>query len=128
MTWKMFSGAEVDHAKEIELVVSDFDTAVELLTQLGCVPTSYQENRRESWACDDVKITIDSWPFLKPFVEIEGPSEALIEAFSRTAGFDWSQAQFCSVARLYRQVHGTHVEIRQMPRLTFEMQDPFRAA
>src|ERR1700735_4970708 len=44
VTWKKFSGGKIDNPEEIELVVDSFDNAVEMLTELGCTPTSFQEN------------------------------------------------------------------------------------
>jgi adenylate cyclase class 2 len=125
VTWKEFSGEKIDNPKEIELIVDSFDKAVELLTELGCVPRSYQENRRELWHLGDTKVTIDSWPFYEPFVEIEGSTEEIVRKASEKAGFDWPQAHFCAVGRLYKMKYGEHVILREMPQLTFEMSNPF---
>lgn len=125
MTWKEFSGETIDNPKEIELVVDNFDTAVEFLTQLGCVPTSFQESYRELWSLGEVKITIDTWPFMEPFVEIEGRSEDVVREVSIKTGFVWDQALFCGVSRLFQMKYGEHVHIREMPKLTFEMENPF---
>lgn len=125
MTWKRFSDTNIGHPGEIEIDVSNFDSAVELLTELGCRPASYQENYREWWKLDDIEITIDSWPFYAPFVEIEGPSEEAIEKASKSLGFEWSQALFCGVSKLFQMKYGPNVHIREMPRLTFEMPNPF---
>ncbi len=125
LTWKDYPGGAVNHPKEIEVVVSDFDNTVELLTQLGCTPRSYQENYRELWHLGGAKITIDSWPFIEPFVEVEGADESVVEAISRQAAFDWSTALFSGVNRVYKQTHGDHVMIREMPLLTFNMPNPF---
>lgn len=125
VTWKQFSGEEIDNPKEIELVVDSFDNAVEMLRELGCVPRSYQENRRELWHLDNAKITIDSWPFYEPFVEVEGATEEIVHDAADKAGFDWSKALFCGVSKLYKMKYGEHVHIREMPLLTFEMPNPF---
>lgn len=125
MTLKKFSGADVDHPQESEIIVDNFDKAVEILSQIGCVPKSYQENNRELWHFDDVKITIDSWPLFEPFVEIEGLSEEIVRDASIKAGFDWDKALFCGVSKLFQQKYGEHVHIREMPKLTFDMPNPF---
>jgi adenylate cyclase class 2 len=125
MTVKRFTGAEVDHPEETEVVVDSFDNAVDILTVIGCIPRSYQENRRELWVLGDAKITIDSWPFLQPFVEIEGPSEEIVRDASIKTGFDWSKALFCGVSKLYKMKYGGEVNIREMPKLTFDMSNPF---
>jgi adenylate cyclase class 2 len=125
MTWKQFSGEEIDNPQEIELVVDSFDNAKEILTQLGCTATSFQETHRELWHLDGAKITIDTWPFYPPFVEIEGASAEIVQDASIKAGFDFDTALFCGVSKLFKMKYGEHVEIRQMPRLTFDMENPF---
>lgn len=125
LTWKKFSGEKIDNPKEIELIVDNFDKAVEILTELGCTPTSFQENRRELWHLDEAKITIDSWPFFEHFVEIEGTSEDIVHNASVKAGFEWDKALFCGVSKLFQMKYGEHVLIREMPKLMFDMPNPF---
>ena len=128
LTWKDYPGGVVNHPKEIEVVVDDFDKTVELMTQLGCIARSYQENRRELWLLDDAKITIDSWPFVEPFVEVEGADESVVERVSKKTGFDWNVAIFSGVNRVYKMKFGDHVQIREMPMLTFDMPNPFTSS
>lgn len=125
LTLKKYTGADIDHPKESEIVVSNFDTAVEILSEIGCTPRSYQENKRELWYLDDAMITIDSWPFLAPFVEVEGITEEVVRDISIKAGFEWSSALFCGVSKLYKMKYGDEWNIREMPKLTFDMPNPF---
>jgi len=38
----------------------------------GAAPiASYQETRREKWMLDDAEVTIDTWPWIPTFIEIE---------------------------------------------------------
>src|SRR5690606_3609489 len=67
----------VDSTYEIETTVGDFDTAVQLFAEAGWKYASYQESRRELWRHDGTDITIDEWPWIMPYVEIEGKSEAI---------------------------------------------------
>ena len=66
------AGINIDSQKEISFAVSDFDKTVLLLTSIGCQKKAYQENKRELWKLGQVEVTIDEWPFLDPYVEIEG--------------------------------------------------------
>jgi adenylate cyclase, class 2 len=125
MTWKEFAGTEIDNPKEIEIIVDSFDNAVEILTQIGCTPSSFQESYRELWHFGDAKITIDTWPFYPPFAEVEGTSEDIVREASTSTGFDWSAALFCGVSKLFKTKYGEHVNIRDMPKLTFDMPNPF---
>ena len=94
---------------EIETTVGDFDTAVKLFAEAGWKYRSYQESRRELWHCDDVEVTIDEWPWIMPYVEIEGKSEDVVRQVATKLGFEWGEAVFSSVNSIYR---------RDFPRMT----------
>ncbi|MBH2007998.1 class IV adenylate cyclase [Candidatus Saccharibacteria bacterium] len=105
MTYKEFDGANGLHsAQEIEIVVSSFEDAIAIQKQAGLVPKSYQETRRETWhMTDGTEVVIDEWPWLKPFIEIEGESEVAVRTTAAALGFDWSQAVFGAATEAYRQ-------------------------
>lgn len=102
MTYKQFDSLSVDGAKEIEIVVSDFDTAVQLLDAAGLPSQSFQESKRETWQLGEVEIVLDEWPWLKPYIEIEAGSEVLVQDTAKRLGFDWSEAAFGDVMVAYR--------------------------
>ncbi|MFE4170609.1 class IV adenylate cyclase [Streptomyces sp. NPDC056909] len=62
----------IDGTYETETPVGNFETAHDLLGRMGISPRSYQENRRDSWVLDGVRLEIDSWPLIPPYLEIEG--------------------------------------------------------
>ena len=66
------SAATFDGVQEWETVVDDFETTLTMLEKMGLKPKGYQENRRELYTLDGVKLSIDEWPGLKPLLEIEG--------------------------------------------------------
>jgi len=125
MSYKSHQGTEIQDQKELMLVVDSFDNAVEFLQKLGCPPESYQESMRELWILDGVEITIDTWPFMEPLVEVEGRSEAEVREAAIKIGFDWSKALFCGVNKVFQMKYGPDTHIRRLPRLTFDMLDPF---
>lgn len=57
--------------QEIELTVNDYETACQFLKMVGMKAVSYQESYREEWSLNLAHVTIDTWPALKPFLEIE---------------------------------------------------------
>lgn len=63
---------------------------------------SIQESRRETWQLGDVEIMLDEWPWLKPYIEIEGPSEEQVRVVATQLGLDWNQAVFGDVMAAYR--------------------------
>ena len=79
LTYKQFDEASLTGAKEIEVSVSDFDATVALLERVNLVHKSFQESRRETWQLGEVEVVLDEWPGLKPYVEIEGPTEIAVK-------------------------------------------------
>lgn len=92
---------KIEDQKEIELKVDSFETACELLQTIGCKKKGYQENLREKWELDGVEITIDEWPYLEPFVEIEADSEERVKKVAEKLGFNYQNAYFGVVTGLY---------------------------
>lgn len=127
MTLKVVDGDKIHDQKEISLRVDDFEEAVKLLVAVGCQKKSYQETKRELWVLDGVEITIDEWPYLEPFVEVEGKSEEAVKKISEKLGFDYGKALFCCVTTIYNMKYGVAEEIinNQMPKITFEGKNPF---
>lgn len=130
MSMKVVDGDRIMDQKEQLLEVSDFESAVKMLLLLGCTKKSYQETKRELWKIDDTEVTIDEWPFLQPFVEIEGKSEDAVRHVSIKLGFEYDQAMFGAVDVIYmRQYpHLTADRINnRTPLILFEGENPFLA-
>lgn len=112
MTYKQFDTLSVDGAKEIEITVDNFDTAVQLLEVAGLPSQSFQESKRETWKLGDVEIVLDEWPWLRPYIEIEAPTEALVKEVAAQLGFEWKSAVFGDVMAAYR-VDYPHLKLTQ---------------
>ena len=106
LTFKIVGGEKIEDQKEVLVNVDDFDTTVEFLESIGCVAQSYQESKRELWKCDSAEITIDEWPFLDSYIEVEGPSEEDVKKISEKLGLNWEDARFCTAGHLYREKYG----------------------
>jgi adenylate cyclase class 2 len=127
MSVKSIEGEGIESQKESCVTVDSFKQAESLLTQLGCDRKAYQETKRELWMLDGVEVTIDTWPFLEPFVEVEGSSEAVVQAVAEKLGFDWSQAKFCAVDTLYSEKYDISTDQinNHTPEILFDMANPF---
>lgn len=102
LTYKQFNDLSVDGAKEHEIVVSNFQSTIDLLRAAGLPHRSFQESKRETWRLDDTEIVLDQWPWLNPYIEIEGNSEASVRNLSEQLGFEWKDAIFGDVMSVYR--------------------------
>lgn len=102
MTYKQFDGLSVNGAKEIEVEVSNFEDTVAILGQAGLPAHTMQETKRETWRLGGAEIMLDEWPWLKPYIEIEGESEGVLRDIAAKLGFDWNDAVFGDVMAAYR--------------------------
>jgi adenylate cyclase class 2 len=91
----------IDNVDELEIEVSDFDEASKMIVEMGWTETNYQENYREKWEYMNSEITIDTWPGLEPYTEIEGPSEEEVRQIASELGFKWEDAIFGTVEYAY---------------------------
>lgn len=66
---------EIGGTDESEIVVDSFDNANKLLESLGYKSRNYQENYRKMYVLNWVEISIDSWPMIPTYSEIEGKSD-----------------------------------------------------
>ena len=114
MTYKQCNKLSVDGTKEIEILVDDFDTAVELIkaTISPMLRSSLQESRRETWKFGNVEIVLDEWPWLDPYLEIEAGSENEVRQMAQELGLDWKDALFGDVMAIYRHQY-PHLGMRQ---------------
>lgn len=128
MSLKIVDGDKIENQKEICLQVGDFQKAINFLRTIGCEQKAYQENKRELWILNDVEITIDEWPYLEPFVEIEAKTEKEVKLVSEKLGFDYNQALFCSVDTLYNKKYGISIDYinHKISRITFKEGNPFK--
>jgi adenylate cyclase class 2 len=128
MSIKTNAGERIEDQREICLTVEDFEQAETFLLTLGCRQKSYQETKRELWTLDGAEITIDTWPFLEPFVEVEAKSEAIVRAVSEKLGFDYAQAIFGPVDAVcrhqYPRLTAEYINNR-IPRIVFDGENPF---
>jgi adenylate cyclase class 2 len=122
-------GSKIDEQKEICLTVDSYKEAVNLIEDLGFPSKAYQESLRELWLLDSAEVTIDTWPFLEPIVEIEGDSEFLIKNVSEKLGFNWNKAKFCGADTLYSEKYNvTEDKVNNhTPKLVFNMKNPFKS-
>lgn len=102
MSIKKVAGDKIEDQEETCLIIDNFENGYEFLKHLGLTQKAYQETKRESWLLDGVEITIDTWPGLNPFLEIEGKSSESVQSVSEKLGLDYSKAIFGAVDIIYK--------------------------
>lgn len=120
MAVKEVRGLGINDTYEVELIVNDFDTASAFFEACSIPAKAFQENMREAWVRDNVEVTIDTWPGLNPFVEIEGGTEEKVKEISNELGFNFEKAVFGSIDIVYEKELGIPAEtIIRLSEITF---------
>ena len=119
---------KIEDQKEICITVDSFDTACDILNTLGCQEKAYQESKRELWILDGAEVTIDEWPWLETFVEVEAKTEHRVKQVCKKLDFDYSEALFGSVDFQYADKYNIDLEKinERTPNITFDMPNPWK--
>lgn len=87
--------------KEVEIVVSDFDTTKDFLFAVGMIEKFSQEKKRIRWQKDTTVFDIDTWPLTPPYLEIEGSSWHEVQKASEDLGFKYEDHLRCSAHNIF---------------------------
>jgi len=96
----------VSDQKEADIEVPDFDKAKEILELAGLKFAKYQENLREEWGFEEATITIDTWPCLETYSEIEASSEEQVKEIAGKLGLKWEGKLLLALDELCSKVYG----------------------
>ena len=120
MSYKQTFEDTLHGTKEINLVVDNFENAVELLEAVGLSGRIIQVTKRELWRLNECDVTLDTWPWVPSFVEIEGLSEVAVRETAKLLGCEWERALFGGVESVYLQYYQLKDhEINDWPEITF---------
>lgn len=120
LAYKQLNYRGIEGAREVSVIVDSFNKTRELLLAFGLRQKSYQETERASWGLDDVEIELDKWPWIKPFVELEGRNEEQLRKVAENLGLDWSLALYGSVENAYQTEYDlTEAEVDSIPEIVF---------
>ena len=102
LTIKEITSKKIDGTKELEIVVSDFNSTDEILNKLGYNARSKQENRRIQYKLDNVEIDIDFWPLIPTYVEFEAESEQDIINVCKKLKINYNKLTTLDVSSIYK--------------------------
>lgn len=105
------------NAREMEIVVSDFETTNEMLEELGYTHRNYQENLRQVFMLDGVEISVDSWPLIPPYAELEGKDLESINKVMQKLGVSQDKITTLDITSIYKEIY--NIDILSMKELKF---------
>lgn len=108
----------IDGTNELEIDVDDFDKTNELLNQLGYVARNYQENYRRIYLLKGTEISIDSWPLIPTYAEVEGKTNEDVQEVLQMVGVSKDKVTTLDVESIYNKIYG--IDILAIKELKFE--------
>lgn len=102
LAYKSLVSYKLNGMKEIEIVVSNFKDTKDILLKAGMSVSSYQENYREEWQLNNCILTIDTWPIIKPVLEIEGKNDKDVNNVIMDLGFKKNDLMFGRITDVYK--------------------------
>ncbi len=91
----------IDHQRELMVEVTDFESTRQILKATGLVESAYQETKREEWLLGNAEISIDIWPGLKPYIEVESHNISTLQKTANLLGLRFEDGIGFGTLRLY---------------------------
>ena len=117
----------VGDQKEIDVEVSDFDRTIQIFKEAGLKFNRYQETLRETWELDGAEITLDTWPGLPAYTEIEAKSEEKVREVAEKLDFSWDKKIITATPEIFAKYYGLNIDevLDMVSNITFD-KNPFK--
>lgn len=104
---------EMQPVLEAEIDVASILEANEFLEQLGFAYRNYQEKRRITYFVNDIKVDIDFWPLIPPYMEIESTDEKIKETIDLLNLGDYEIVS-CNTEEVYKKYNINIYDYREL--------------
>lgn len=102
---------------EEEESVESFDVTRRLLEHMRLVFNSYQENFRTAYTLGKAVVTLDEWPGIPPFLEIEAPDRATLLQTVERLELDPAEGMVGAVSVVYSHYR---IDLDRFQEVTFQ--------
>lgn len=116
LTYKNKSGKGMGDTQELEVEVEDFDKTAQILSKFK-FDQVYQENKRAKFELDDIEFTLDTWPRIPTYLEIEAKSEAKVHEGLKLLGLTGKDVGHMGTITIYSK-YG--IDLHSIKELTFD--------
>ncbi len=121
LSYKQMTDRSLLGTKEVSIVVDNYDQANEFATKIGLIPKGHQETKRETWQLGDTEITLDTWPWLPPMIEIESVNEPAVWSLANKLGLAKNKATYGGAENVYTLYYDVaESEVLSWPEIKFE--------
>lgn len=102
LTYKNYHNNTLTGCEEINVEVSSYDDTIAILKACGLRAKSDEDSYRETWELNGVEITIDTWPWIPTYIEIEGPTTEAVTNTATQLGYDVKDGIIGAVDDVYK--------------------------
>lgn len=113
---KVRGNTKIGQTIEIEVEVSDFDKTASILSKLPFKRVFYQENKCHIFSLNGIEFSINTWPLLKPYLEIESSHEEKVAAGLKLLGLSGKDAGDQDIKEIYQD---QGIDLHAYPELKF---------
>jgi adenylate cyclase class 2 len=103
LTYKHSHKDQIDGMQEVEVAVDSFDQTKKLLEAAGLRARNYQENSRDVYTYMQCEVTIDHWPLIPSYIEIEAANAELVSTCAKKLAFLSKTTTSESTERVYER-------------------------
>jgi adenylate cyclase class 2 len=100
----------IDGTEELEIIVNNFDKTKEILNELGYESRNYQENYRRIYLLNNTEISVDSWPLIPTYAEIEGKTNEDVQNVLELVNTENYKVTTLDVDSIYREIYGIDIK------------------
>lgn len=98
---KLHGNTIIGKTEELEVEVSDFETAAAIFSKIKFNAVYYEENKRHIFHLQDIEFCIDYWPKIPPLLEIEANSVEKVKAGLKLLGLEDQDAGDKDMVAIY---------------------------
>lgn len=115
---RKIGNTKIGETVEIETEVSDFDKTAEILKKIPFNWILYQENKSHIFHLGDIEFSLDTWPQLGTYLEIESDSVEKVQEGLRLLGLEGKDIGDKDLASIYLEKLG--FDSNTIPELKFD--------
>lgn len=100
---KIRGNTAIGKTTEIEVEVSDFEKTAEIFSKIPFKKHFYQENKSLIFILNDIEFSIDSWPHIPPYLEIESTSVEKVQEGLKLLGLEGKDVGDKDIKEIYAE-------------------------
>lgn len=117
LTYKKKGGSEVGSTTEIEVEVDDFEKTAQILSKIKSYSARYQETKRHLFKLNEIEFSIDTWPKIPPYLEIEAGNKEKVQEGLKLLGLEDKDSGDIDIVEIF-QKH--NIDLNSIPIFKFD--------